>query len=585
MLCNIDQQGINIGNPYTGCANSNGIVLTLFSEEMIEDLYIHKIRLFSNEKNYEKRKEYIEKEILSMQIPFEANYYNTLHYMLYDGLSQSEATVIEMMYKHTKYPCALIGGGSSGNLDLSQTWLFDGNDILQNCALSMHIKFKKNYRFDLMKSQNFIPEKITSFITLDTSFYDRNIKEFLDLKTLHPINAVEALCKHFSCEFEELEEKLNDYTFAIRVNSWDYYISPLKVNPDKTLFSYCGVERAQELILLKKKDFIKTIEEDYEKFQTGKPKPIGAIFNDCVLRRFSNSKRLSDFKFNDFPIAGFSSFGEIYGVGVAKSLAAVFFYKVEDPNTFFPRFANIFIQKFSDLKYHYLNLKCKKLEITNQINQIILDHFKENTDVINEISNVIKETFQELVNIKESLSIIDSNFNNFTKYLEQGLYQSKEKMNLEKEIHSSLQNINQLNRILELISEISEQTNLLSLNAGIEAARAGKLGRGFAVVADEVRKLSEKTQTGLDEMEGAIKIVIQTIKTIANNSDSSAKEMNIIRDKSNELNQIINNLIHSGKEISEKLKQKSKTGEVLDQKVHEIKDYEETLLKLNVSKI
>ncbi len=549
---------------------------------MVENLYIHKIRLFSDEKDYEKRKEYIEKEILSMQIPFEANYYNTLHYLLYDGLSQSESAVIEMIFKHTKYPCALIGGGSSGNLDLSQTWLFDGNDVLNNYALSIHIKFKRNYRFDLMKSQNFVPEKITSFITLDTSFYDKTIKEFLDPKTLHPINAVEALCKYFSCKFEELEEKLNDYTFAIQA-SWDYYISPLKVTPDKTLFSYCGVERGQELILLKKKDFIKTIKEDYEKFQTGKPKPIGAIFNDCVLRRFSNSGHLSDFNFSDFPIAGFSSFGEIYGVGVAKSLAAIFFYKVENPDTFFPRFADIFIQKFSDLKYHYLTIKCRKLELTDQINQIVFTHLKENTDTIYDASNVIKETFKELANIKESLSIIDTNFNNFTKYLEQGLYQSKEKMNLEKEIHSSLKNIDQLNRILELISEIAEQTNLLSLNAGIEAARAGRLGRGFAVVADEVRKLSEKTQTGLDEMEGAIKIVIQTIKTIANNSDSSAKEMNMIRDKSNELNQIISDLIHSGKEISDKLEQKSKTSEVLDQKLHEIKDYEETLLKLNVS--
>lgn len=549
---------------------------------MIENLYIHKICLFSDEKNYEKRKEYIEKEILSMQIPFKTNYYNTLHYMLYDGLSQSESSVVEMIFKHTKHPCALIGGGASGNLDLSQTWLFDGNDVLNNYALSIHINFKRNYRFDLMKSQNFVPEKITSFITLDTSFYDKTIKEFLDPKTLHPINAVETLCKYFSCKFEELEEKLNDYTFAIQVNR-DYYISPLKVNPDKTLFSYCGVERGQELILLKKKDFIKTIEEDYEKFQTGKPKPIGAIFNDCVLRRFSNSEHLSDFNFSDFPIAGFSSFGEIYGVGVAKSLAAVFFYKVENPDTFFPRFADIFIQKFSDLKYHYLIIKCRKLELIEQINQIVFTYFKENTDTIFDASNVIKETFKELTNIKESLSIIDTNFNNFTKYLEQGLYQSKEKMNLEKEIHSSLKNIDQLNRILELISKIAEQTNLLSLNAGIEAARAGRLGRGFAVVADEVRKLSEKTQTGLDEMEGAIKIVIQTIKTIANNSDSSAKEMNIIRDKSNELNQIISDLIHSGKEISDKLEQKSKTSEVLDQKLHEIKDYEETLLKLNVS--
>jgi methyl-accepting chemotaxis protein len=130
---------------------------------------------------------------------------------------------------------------------------------------------------------------------------------------------------------------------------------------------------------------------------------------------------------------------------------------------------------------------------------------------------------------------------------------------------------------VNVIKEIADQTNLLALNAAIEAARAGEQGRGFAVVADEVRKLAERTAKSTQEIAGMIGKIQNSTREVVASMESSVGRVSSGVDLANQAGQSITQIKNESTRvaqvvgnISDALREQSEASRSIAQNVEKI---------------
>ena len=182
---------------------------------------------------------------------------------------------------------------------------------------------------------------------------------------------------------------------------------------------------------------------------------------------------------------------------------------------------------------------------------------------------LLKKTQSDITDVKQKVEELERTMQ---------MTASKEQHLAEKLSHVS-QNANEVKDVLSIIRDIADQTNLLALNAAIEAARAGEHGRGFAVVADEVRKLAEKTQKSLVEIDATVASIVGAVADVSQEMEANAESIKTLIGSSKAIEGAVTEIIGTAQLLSEYAGNSASIAEVSRQKIGFVT---ETMRQINI---
>jgi len=203
-------------------------------------------------------------------------------------------------------------------------------------------------------------------------------------------------------------------------------------------------------------------------------------------------------------------------------------------------------------------------EQTGQATAQIADSTQEQASSINRVSQITNQISTVTENITTNIQSAAEGAAEAARIAQEGsgvveeniagMGKIKAKVGLSAEKVAEMgQRSEQVGSIIETIDEIASQTNLLALNAAIEAARAGEHGKGFAVVADEVRKLAEKSAQATQEIAGLIRNIQDTVREAVTAMNEGSAEMEVGVKRANESGHALHRILDAAQKVHQQV--------------------------------
>ncbi len=213
----------------------------------------------------------------------------------------------------------------------------------------------------------------------------------------------------------------------------------------------------------------------------------------------------------------------------------------------------------------------QKIKVLEDFRSKIRNEITGLLDSYSEIEGIVKEIYDSINSQAVAIDKANVSFENI--FISIKDVNSKEKQAIEnnqlvsEKIEYTLQHIDeifenlniltshaeQIEGVIELIGEIADQTDLLSLNAAMEAARAGESGRGFGVVASEVRKLADRSSTATQKIGEMISVLFEKIKNVSGTAVIIRKNVEEMKFKTSENNRFMDNIFNAIEEALVKI--------------------------------
>lgn len=502
----------------------NSVVLQIFPPDLIAGLSIRAIRMPDEDiragapaLSHEERVRNIAAQLDKAAPPFRIQARDTVALTFVDGMSNCENSFMEAVYRTGKYPCLFVGGSTGGKSRAEHSYIFDSHKVVEHHAVIVLIKLARGRGFGVLKSQNF-QKTDQSLVVIEADADRRMVYSVIDPKsgTVQPI--VSVLSRLLDVPPAGIMDRLEKISFGLELKNELFVRSVRKIDYEKgALGFYCDVNPGDTLHILQTTDFAAQTRGDITTYLDRNPPPLGVVLNDCVLRRQHNPAALASLEdLWPVPVAGFSTFGELFGIAINESLSALVFFDTSDADVrdsyiehfpvYYARFVN-----------HFTLTEVSRLQVMGEIRQNIISELQKYVGAGSlwgrKIQTVLEQTAQVRDEIKSVRTLLTDSIQRVTA--------AADATTIAFEFSDLSSTLTNLHEVLNGIDMIAARTGVMLRTDDDTPPDTQKLIEELHALIQTADARAGTARTALSAVEGAASILGKCITASRNNFEAA----------------------------------------------------------------